>query len=572
MEKKWVLLMKKADFNEISRRYGIDPVIARLIRNRDVTGDEAIRKYLYGSLEDLYDPMLLKGMKEACEIITDAVQSGKKIRVIGDYDIDGVMSSYILLTGLRTLGGDVDVRIPHRVIDGYGLNANLVRAADRDGKDLIVTCDNGIAASGAIALAKELGMETVVTDHHEVPFEQGEDGQRRYRIPEADSVIDPKQEGCAYPFKELCGAGVAFQLVSALYDRFRIPEEKKENLLQYVGFATIGDVVSLTDENRILVREGLKRLRKTDNRGLAALIRENELNPEQINSYQIGFVLGPCINASGRLNTAVRALKLLCSETDEEADRLARDLIKLNKTRQDMTEQAAFEAYERVDSTSLADDRVLVVHLPDCHESIAGIVAGRLRERYYRPSIVLTGRGEGVKGSGRSIETYDMFSEISGCAGYLTKFGGHKMAAGMSLHEENIGAFRKALNRACTLTGDDLTEKVVIDVPMPVTYVTHELVRQLDLLEPFGTENPKPVFAQSNLRAEQVRVFGKNRNVAKCRLVDETGRGADAVYFGDADAFAEYAGTHTAISVIYYPAIDHFRGADTLQMIIREYR
>ena len=415
-------------------------------------------------------------------------------------------------------------------------------------------------------------METVVTDHHEVPFEQGEDGQRRYRIPEADSVIDPKQEGCAYPFKELCGAGVAFQLVSALYDRFRIPEEKKENLLQYVGFATIGDVVSLTDENRILVREGLKRLRKTDNRGLAALIRENELNPEQINSYQIGFVLGPCINASGRLNTAVRALKLLCSETDEEADRLARDLIKLNKTRQDLTEQAAFEAYERVDSTSLADDRVLVVHLPDCHESIAGIVAGRLRERYYRPSIVLTGRGEGVKGSGRSIETYDMFSEISGCAGYLTKFGGHKMAAGMSLHEENIGAFRKALNRACTLTGDDLTEKVVIDVPMPVTYVTHELVRQLDLLEPFGTENPKPVFAQSNLQAEQVRVFGKNRNVAKCRLVDETGRGADAVYFGDADAFAEYAGTHTAISVIYYPAIDHFRGADTLQMIIREYR
>ena len=282
MDKKWVLLMKKADFNEIGRKYGIDPVIARLIRNRDVTGDEAIRKYLYGSLEDLYDPMLLKGMKEACEIITDAVQSGKKIRVIGDYDIDGVMSSYILLTGLRTLGGDVDVRIPHRMIDGYGLNANLVRAADRDGKDLIVTCDNGIAASGAIALAKELGMETVVTDHHEVPFEQGEDGQRRYRIPEADSVIDPKQEGCAYPFKELCGAGVAFKLVSTLYDQFRIPEEKKEDLLQYVGFATIGDVVSLTDENRILVREGLKRLRKTDNRGLAALIRENELNPEQI--------------------------------------------------------------------------------------------------------------------------------------------------------------------------------------------------------------------------------------------------------------------------------------------------
>ncbi|MCI1305251.1 MAG: single-stranded-DNA-specific exonuclease RecJ [Lachnospiraceae bacterium] len=571
MKKKWVVLMKKADFNGIGRKYGIDPVIARLIRNREVTGDEAIRKYLYGSPEDLYDPMLLKGMEEACGIIADAVQRGRKIRVIGDYDIDGVMSSYILLTGLRVIGGNADVRIPNRMIDGYGLNANLVRAAKKDGKELIVTCDNGIAAAGAVALAKELGMKTVVTDHHEVPFEQGDDGKRRYRLPGADSVIDPKQEGCAYPFKELCGAGVAFKLVSALYDRFQIPQEKKEDLLQYVAFATVGDVVSLTDENRILVREGLKRLRKTDNRGLAALIRENELDPERINSYQIGFVLGPCVNASGRLNTAARALKMLCAKTEEEASALAKDLIRLNKTRQDMTEQAASEAYELVDSTGLSEDRVLVVHLPDCHESIAGIVAGRLRERYYRPAIVLSGRGNKVKGSGRSIEGYDMFAEISACGGYLTKFGGHRMAAGMSLEEANIGPFRSALNRACTLTGDDLTEKVVIDVPMPVTYVTRELVRQLDLLEPFGTGNPKPVFAQSGLRAMQTRVFGKNRNVAKCRLVDENGRAADAVYFGEADAFAEYVSTHGTISVIYYPAIDSYRGADSLQMIIREY-
>jgi single-stranded-DNA-specific exonuclease len=571
MKKKWVVLMKKADFNGIGRKYGIDPVIARLIRNREVTGDEAIRKYLYGSPEDLYDPMLLKGMEEACGIIADAVQRGRKIRVIGDYDIDGVMSSYILLTGLRVIGGNADVRIPNRMIDGYGLNANLVRAAKKDGKELIVTCDNGIAAAGAVALAKELGMKTVVTDHHEVPFEQGDDGKRRHRLPGADSVIDPKQEGCAYPFKELCGAGVAFKLVSALYDRFQIPQEKKEDLLQYVAFATVGDVVSLTDENRILVREGLKRLRKTDNRGLAALIRENELDPERINSYQIGFVLGPCVNASGRLNTAARALKMLCAKTEEEASALAKDLIRLNKTRQDMTEQAASEAYELVDSTGLSEDRVLVVHLPDCHESIAGIVAGRLRERYYRPAIVLSGRGNKVKGSGRSIEGYDMFAEISACGGYLTKFGGHRMAAGMSLEEANIGPFRSALNRACTLTGDDLTEKVVIDVPMPVTYVTRELVRQLDLLEPFGTGNPKPVFAQSGLRAMQTRVFGKNRNVAKCRLVDENGRAADAVYFGEADAFAEYVSTHGTISVIYYPAIDSYRGADSLQMIIREY-
>jgi single-stranded-DNA-specific exonuclease len=571
MDKKWVVLMKKADFNAIGRRYGIDPVVARLIRNRDVTGDESIRKYLYGSLEDLYDPMLLKGMTEACGIITDAVRSGKKIRVIGDYDIDGVMSSYVLLTGLTVIGGDVDVRIPHRVIDGYGLNANLVRAAKKDGKELIVTCDNGIAAAGAIALARELGMETVVTDHHEVPFERDENGKKHDHLPEADSVIDPKQEGCAYPFKELCGAGVAFKLVCALYDRFHIPEEKKEELLQYVGFATVGDVVSLTDENRILVREGLKRLRKTSNRGLAALIRENELDPEKINSYQIGFVLGPCINASGRLNTAVRALELLCAKTEEEAGRLARDLIGLNRTRQEMTEQAAEKAYERVESTSLLEDRVLVVHLPDCHESIAGIVAGRLRERYYRPSIVLTGSGDRVKGSGRSIETYDMFAEISACREFLTKFGGHKMAAGLSLSEEKIEPFRRALNRNCRLTEDDLTEKVVIDVPMPVTYVTHELVRQLDQLEPFGTGNPKPVFAQSKLQARQVRVFGKNRNVAKCCLVDTAGKGVDAVFFGEADVFAEYVRMHESISVIYYPKIDNWQGRNNLQMVISDY-
>lgn len=572
MNEKWVVLMKKADFAGIGRKYGIDPVVARLIRNRDVTGDDEIRKYLYGDLSDLYDPMLMKGMKKACGMIADAVAAGEKIRVIGDYDIDGVMSSYILLTGLAEIGADVDVRIPDRIRDGYGLNTNLLRAAKEDKKSLIVTCDNGIAAADEIALAKELGLRTIVTDHHEVPFRLDENGEKQYRLPPADCVIDPKQEDCGYPFKGLCGAAVAFKLVSALYDRFGVSEEKKRDLLQYAGFATVGDVMDLVDENRILVREGLARLRRTDNPGMAELISQNGIDPEKIDSYHIGFVLGPCLNASGRLDTADRALSLLCAKTREEAARLAGDLIALNASRKGMTQDAADEASALVDSTGLKDDRVLVVHLPDCHESIAGIVAGRLRERYYRPSIVLTGRADHVKGSGRSIDAYDMYAEINRCGQYLTKFGGHKMAAGMSLTEENIGPFRKALNDGCTLTKDDLTPKVVIDVPMPVSYATEDLVRQFDLLKPFGKGNPKPVFAESGLRVRSLRIFGTGKNVAKCRLVEKNGRSVDAIYFGEADTFAEYVSGHDEIAVTYYPGIDSYRGVETLQMTITGYR
>jgi single-stranded-DNA-specific exonuclease len=572
MEAKWVVAMKKADFNAIGKTFGIDPVIARLIRNRDVEGEEAIRAYLYGTLDDLYDPMLMKGMREACSILKTAIETKRAIRVIGDYDIDGVMSSFILKTGFVTLGADVDVRIPDRIKDGYGLNERLVRDAKSEGRELIITCDNGIAAASEIALAKELGLTCIVTDHHEVPFELKENGERVEHLPPADCVIDPKQAECAYPFKGLCGAAVAFKLICSLYDQFGIDRSEKEALLQYAGFATVGDVMDLVDENRILVREGLIRLRKTDNLGLQELIAQNGIEQQAVDSYHIGFVLGPCLNASGRLDTANRAFALLDAKTREDAARLAGDLIALNASRKTMTQEAADEASALVESSQRKDERVLVIHLPDCHESIAGIVAGRLRERFDRPSIVLTGHGSRVKGSGRSIEAYDMFSEISRCRRYLDKFGGHKMAAGMSLQEENIAPFRQALNENCTLTEEDMTPKVLIDVPMPLAYVNETLIGQFDLLRPFGKGNPKPVFAQSHLAADQVRIFGANRNVAKCRLTDEHGNRFDGVHFGDGDAFAAYVAEHNPIAITYYPEINTFRGQRSLQMVITGYR
>lgn len=572
MEEKWIVMMKKADFERIGREFHISPVTARLIRNRDIVGEEEIRKYLYGDLSDLYDPMQMKGMEKACGFLEEAIRSGEPVRVIGDYDIDGVMSSYILLNGFLRLGADVDVRIPERIRDGYGLNENLVRAAKEDGKSVIVTCDNGIAASREIALAEELGLRCVVTDHHEVPFETDENGVKKYRIPDAEAVIDPKQPGDEYPFKGLCGAGIAWKLICSLYDRFGVGDEEKEAFLEYVAFATVGDVMDLVDENRILVKEGLNRLRRTRNRGMRELIAQNHIDPRGLDAYHIGFVLGPCLNASGRLDTANRALALLCAKTQEEAARLAGDLIALNASRKEMTEKAAEEAEEMASRAPLSDDRVLVVYLPDCHESIAGIVAGRLREYFYKPSIVLTGRGDHVKGSGRSVDAYDMYSEINSCGKYLTRFGGHRMAAGLSLTEDNIAPFRRALNERCGLTEDDLTPKVRIDIPMPVTYADEKLIREFDLLKPFGKGNPKPLFAQSGLRVKHTRVYGKSRNVAKCVLVDPNGRSVPAVCFGDADAFLEYTASRDTISVVYYPGIDTWNGRNELQVTITGYR
>lgn len=569
---RWVVSAKRADFQKIAIDFQIDPVIARLIRNRDVVEYDEIKEYLHGDLNSLHDPMKLKDMEKALALISDAIKEGKKIRIIGDYDIDGVMSTYILLQGLQRMGAIVDIQIPDRIHDGYGLNESLVREAFESGTGMIITCDNGIAASQQIAVAKELGMQVIVTDHHEVPYVEAESGERSYLLPPADAVINPKQEDCTYPFPGLCGAAVAWKLICGLYRRFDIPQSEADSLLEYVAIATVGDVMDLQGENRILVKEGLKRLRSTTNKGLRELMRENQLEPDQINVYHIGFVLGPCLNASGRLDTAKRALEMLCASDEEQAAELAGDLKALNESRKDMTIKGTEEAVQMVEDSNLKQDRVLVVYLPDCHESLAGIIAGRLRERYQKPSFVLTKTVEGLKGSGRSIEAYSMFEELCKCKDILTKFGGHPMAAGISLEEENLPVFRSKLNEYCTLTDEDLMEKVVIDIAMPTSYVSKRLVHQMEVLQPFGKGNTKPLFAQRNLKVTGVRIFGKNRNVAKMQVIDENGYAMDAVYFGEAENFAAYADNHSLMAVTYYPTINSYMGRDTLQITIQNYQ
>ena len=535
---KWMVAAKRADFKKIGERFGIDQVTARIIRNRDVIGEEAIEKYLHGSRKDFYSPWLLKDMEKAVAILQEKITNKNKIRIIGDYDIDGVMSTYILLVSLRGLGADADMVIPNRITDGYGINEHLIEQAWEDKRDTIITCDNGIAAATQIQKAKDLGMTVIVTDHHEVPFEETENGRTEI-LPPADAVVNPKQKDCGYPFSGLCGAVVAMKVMEALYEKMASEVDLVDRMLPFAGIATIGDVMDLKDENRILVKEGLQRLHHTTNLGLQELIRVNGLEPENISPYHIGFVLGPCLNASGRLDTAKRALKLLLAETREEAAVLAGDLKNLNESRKEMTAQGVEKAIEQVESTSMMEDTVLVVFLPECHESLAGIIAGRLRERYHEPSFVLTRGEEGVKGSGRSIEAYSMYEKLCECKEYLTKFGGHPMAAGLSLEEENVETFRRKLNERSGLSQEDLVEKVSIDVPMPIHYIRKDLVQELSLLEPFGKGNEKPLFAQKNLWISQLRVFGKNRNVVKMRLTDENGYPMDGVYFGDGDAFAE---------------------------------
>ena len=569
---RWVVAAKRADFQAIAEKFRIDPVIARLIRNRDVVGDEQIREYLYGGLEELHDPMLMKDMGKAAEILEKKIREGKWIRIIGDYDIDGIMSTYILLTGLRRLGAKVDIRIPDRIVDGYGLNENLVRQAKEDGADTILTCDNGIAALDQIRLAKELGMTVVVTDHHEIPYEDLEDGARAYHVPEADAVVNPKQKDCGYPFKGLCGGAVAWKLIQVMLKRFGHSEEESFDWLEFAAIATVGDVMDLQGENRILVKEGLKRLHRTGNLGLQELIRVQGLEPDQVSAYHSGFVIGPCLNASGRLDTAERSLALLLAEKREEAARLAGDLKALNESRKEMTRQGEEKAVRLVEGSDLKYDKVLVVYLPECHESLAGIIAGRLREHFHKPSIVLTRSEDGVKGSGRSIEAYSMYEELCKCRELFTKFGGHPMAAGLSMAgEEQVEILREKLNRLSTLTEEDFVEKVTIDVPMPVSYITKRLISQIQLLEPFGKGNTKPLFAQKDLTVLSCRIFGKNRNVAKLQVQDPGGYRMDAVYFGDAETFAKFAGEHPVLSLTYYPTVNVWNGRENLQITIQNY-
>lgn len=567
---KWVVAAKKADFNQIGQQFHIDPVIARLIRNRDVVGEEKIREYLLGTVEEIPSPWLMKDMEKAVDILERKIQQQAKIRIIGDYDIDGVTSTYILLKGLTRIGANVDTYIPDRVADGYGIHEHLIDRAGEDGIDTIVTCDNGIAAAAEIQMAKDKGMTVIVTDHHEIPYRE-ENGERQVILPLADAILNPKQYDCPYPNKNLCGAVVAFKYITALYERFGVPEKELEDYYELAAIATVGDVMDLQGENRILVKEGLRRLKETKNPGLQELIRANALEDAKITAYHIGFVLGPCINASGRLDTAARSLQLLNAQTIEEAAKLADDLTALNQSRKALTEKGKEEAIRLIETTDLKNDRVLVVYLPDCHESLAGIIAGRLREKYHKPAFVLT-RGEtSAKGSGRSIESYSMYEELVKCADLMVQFGGHPMAAGLSIKEENIEAFRRQLNENCTLTEEDLRPKIVIDVPMPVSYITKELVEQISLLEPFGKGNTKPVFAQKGLRVLDSSILGKNKNVVKVKLLDPQGVPMEGIYFGEAEEFAGFLKENDTIAVTYYPEINRFRGRESLQIIIQNY-
>lgn len=572
---KWFVTMKKADFNGIAEKYQISPIIARLMRNRDVIGDEAIDFYLNGTVEDLYDGLLMKDMDRAVDILKEKIEEGKKIRVIGDYDIDGVNATYILQQGLAGLGADVDTDIPDRIKDGYGLNQMLIDRALEDDVDTIVTCDNGIAAMSEIAYGKENGMTIVVTDHHEVPYLE-ENGKKKYLLPPADAVVDPHRADCEYPFKGLCGAAVAYKLVEVLYRVSGKSEQEVEhlqdNLMENVAIATIGDVMDLVGENRVFVKKGLELLKTTKNEGLHALMQCTGVDTANLNTYHIGFVLGPCINAGGRLDTAKRALELLNASNRREAVTLAADLKELNDSRKEMTEEGVEEAVRQIESSSWKDDQVLVVYLPKCHESIAGIIAGRIKGRYYRPTFVLT-RGEtGVKGSGRSIEAYDMFAEMSRCRELFTKFGGHKLAAGLSLEEENVEVFRKRINELADLTEDDLQMKVSIDMRLPFPYINEELIHELKILEPFGKGNGKPLFAESKLRVIQPRIFGKNRNVLKCRLEDQQGNQMEAVYFGEVEDCLQQMEKKQIMSFTYYPSINEYMGRRTIQLTIVNYQ
>ena len=568
---KWFLTMKKADFNSIARKYHISPITARLIRNRDVIGDEAIDFYLNGTIADLYDGMLMQDMDKAVEILAEKIGEEKQIRIIGDYDIDGVNATYILQEGLSGLGAHVDTDIPDRIKDGYGLNIDLINRALDDGVDTIITCDNGIAAADEIAYGKKNGLTVIVTDHHEVPYVEM-NGEKEYLLPMADAVVDPHRADCGYPFKGLCGAAVAYKLVEALYNVMQRDPEDVDYLMENVAIATVGDVMDLTGENRIFVKQGLEMLKRTKNQGLKALIECTGIDVERLSAYHIGFVLGPCINASGRLDTAKRALELLNAKTRREAVMLAEDLKALNDSRKEMTEKGVEEAVQMIESTSLKDDKVLVVYLPDCHESIAGIIAGRIKERYYRPTFVLTKAEEGVKGSGRSIESYDMFAQMCHCRALFTKFGGHKLAAGLSLEEGSVERFRETINDLADLTEEDLQMKVSIDMLLPFPYITEQLIGELQLLEPFGKGNTKPLFAERNLRVISPRIFGKNRNVLKCRLEDASGNQMEAVYFGDVEACLKAMEEKQIMSFTYYPSVNEYMGRRTLQLTIVNYQ
>lgn len=571
MQKKkeiWMLQTKRADFNGLAMRLGVSPVAVRIMRNRGLLDEREMRKYLYGTLDDLYDPRQMKGMETAAGIIEKKLIEGKKIRIIGDYDIDGVCSTYILLKGFHRAAGNgqIDYEIPDRIRDGYGINESIIRQAAEDGIDTLVTCDNGIAALKEISIAKQLGMTVVVTDHHEVPVDAY--GQI---LPPADAVVDPKQDGETYPYHEICGAVVAWKLINVIYEDLGIPEHEWMELLEFAAIATVGDVMKLQDENRLIVKYGLKKIGSTKNTGLRMLVEKNNLDINNLSAYHIGFVIGPCLNAGGRLKSAKVALRMLLEQDPDRVSGLADELKELNDVRKDMTAKGETEAIEQVERFYMSD-KVLVVFLPECHESLAGIIAGRLRERFHKPSFVLTRGEQSAKGSGRSIEAYHMYQGLCEVSDLLVKFGGHPMAAGLSIEESDIDEFRRRLNENAKLTEDDFVPQIWIDVPMPFEYVNEKIVDELKGLEPFGQGNEKPLFAQKSLTIRNVRVLGKNRNVVKMNLVTNTGHPFDGLLFADGDRFLEEQTGQNTIDMIYYPDVNEYNGTRTLQAIIKNYK
>lgn len=584
---KWIEIRKGGNFMEMAKKYGIDPLIARIIRNRDIIDEKEITEYLYGGKEALHNPHLLKDVDKAAEIIAEGIAEKKAMRIIGDYDIDGVNATYILLDGIRRCGGNVDAAIPDRMKDGYGINEHLIEQALSDGKELLITCDNGIAAINEINFAKEKGMTVVVTDHHEIPYRNTEQGKEFLRS-KADAIVNPKQADCPYPCKGICGAVVAWKLVQVLYERMDIPVEEADIFIENAGFATVGDVMDLTGENRILVKLGLKALEHTNNPGMKALIAKNKLSDKPLSAYHIGFVLGPCINASGRLDTAKRSLELLLERDEVKASALAGELVELNESRKYMTQQETQKALEQIEKEGREKDKVLVVYLPECHESLAGIIAGRIREAYQRPVFVLTRGEEGVKGSGRSIEAYSMFDKMTEVAELFTKYGGHPMAAGLSMREEDIDTLREQLNQKAELSEEDMAEVVRLDAVLPMSYFTVDTIRQLSVLEPCGKSNTKPVFADRNIRITRANIVGVNRNVLKLHLLDSRGNPVAGVYFGEVEKFLTFLsekfgseevdaamhGKENSIqfAAVYEPAVDTYSGRESVQAIIRRFR
>jgi single-stranded-DNA-specific exonuclease len=588
MAEKWFIKNKKIDYKKMAHKYGITEFMSRLIINRDILNDGMIKSYINPDFDKLHNPKEMKDLEKAVDIIYHKISENKKIRIVGDYDVDGVISVYILYTALKLCKANVDYEIPDRIKDGYGINSNIIKQAKEEEVDTILTCDNGISAIEPIKYAKELGLTVIITDHHDIPFVEDENKNREFIAPEANAVVNPKQEDCEYKFEKLCGAGVAFKLVEVLYEKMGIDKKECYKFMEFLAIATVCDVVDLIDENRIFVKKGLEFINKTTNLGLQELIRECEMADKNLSVYHLGFIIGPCINACGRLDSAKRGLELLLSTDEEVANKLAKELVRLNEERKDMTMEGLEKAIEIIEKNNMLKDKVFVVYIPDVHESLAGIIAGRIREKYNAPTLVITKSENGAKGSGRSIEEYNMFEELVKCKDLLEHFGGHPMAAGFSLKEENIDEFRRRLNENSTLNEEDLLKKVTIDCVLPLDSINYELINDLERLEPFGKANSKPLFAEKNINLLKATILGKNNNVLKLRIKTKSDNFLDGIYFGDVYEFEEaindkygkdelqklYDGVYNDVKLdlVFYPSVNEYNGNTSIQIVVQNYR